>query len=88
MISHDPPALDGVDLVRKLPRGEGIRRLAATEDRMGLGLGVMSALADRVEFRHPRGGGREPTSASRLASDRPFTCTETLPRRSTSSMAP
>jgi len=39
--------------------GCGFRRLAATEDRMGLGLAVMSALADRVEFRSPRDGGTE-----------------------------
>jgi anti-sigma regulatory factor (Ser/Thr protein kinase) len=40
-------------------RGEGLHRLAAAEDRMGLGLAVMSALADRVEFRSPRDGGTE-----------------------------
>jgi anti-sigma regulatory factor (Ser/Thr protein kinase) len=39
--------------------GEGFQRLAVTEDRMGLGLAVMSALADRVEFRSPRDGGTE-----------------------------
>jgi DNA-binding NarL/FixJ family response regulator len=27
VISHDPPALDGIDLVRKLPRGKGARRV-------------------------------------------------------------
>lgn len=39
--------------------GDGFQRLAAAEDRMGLGLAVMSALADRVEFRSPRDGGTE-----------------------------
>jgi serine/threonine-protein kinase RsbW len=39
--------------------GSGFRRVAAPDDRMGLGLAVMSALADRVEFRSPRNGGTE-----------------------------
>jgi serine/threonine-protein kinase RsbW len=52
--------------------GEGIRQLAASEDRMGLGLGVMSALADRVEFRHPRGGGTEVKMCFRRSEEAPF----------------
>jgi serine/threonine-protein kinase RsbW len=52
--------------------GEGIRQLAASEDRMGLGLGVMSALADRVEFRHPRGGGTEVKMCFRRSEDAAF----------------
>lgn len=37
--------------------GEGIRHVAATDDRMGVGLAVISALADRAEFQSlPEGG--------------------------------
>lgn len=39
--------------------GDGFQQVAVAEDRMGLGLAVMSALADRVEFRSPRDGGTE-----------------------------
>jgi serine/threonine-protein kinase RsbW len=52
--------------------GAGIRKLAASEDRMGLGLGVMSALADRVEFRTPRGGGTEVKMCFRRSDEAPF----------------
>jgi serine/threonine-protein kinase RsbW len=39
-------------------RGSGIRQVAAgSEDRMGLGLAVISALADRAEFQSEGGGG-------------------------------
>lgn len=40
-------------------RGTGIRQLATSERGMGLGLGVMSALAQSVEFSSPSGGGTE-----------------------------
>jgi anti-sigma regulatory factor (Ser/Thr protein kinase) len=37
--------------------GSGIQRVAAAEERMGVGLAVISALADRAEFdRNPDGG--------------------------------
>jgi anti-sigma regulatory factor (Ser/Thr protein kinase) len=49
---------DRIDVLVR-DHGGGFRRLAAAEDRMGLGLAVMSALADRVEFRSPRDGGTE-----------------------------
>jgi len=39
--------------------GSGIRRIAASEDRMGLGLAVMTALASRTEFSNPPDGGTE-----------------------------
>jgi serine/threonine-protein kinase RsbW len=39
--------------------GRGITRISGGEDRMGLGLAVISALADSSEFRHPEGGGTE-----------------------------
>ena len=39
--------------------GRGIRQLAAGEDRMGLGLAVMTALASRTEFSTPHDGGTE-----------------------------
>ena len=39
--------------------GRGIRQLAAEEGRMGLGLGLMTALSTRVEFRSPHDGGTE-----------------------------
>lgn len=49
---------DRIDVLVR-DHGDGFRRLAAAEDRMGLGLAVMSALADRVEFRSPKDGGTE-----------------------------
>ena len=39
--------------------GRGIRQLAAGENRMGLGLAVMTALAARTEFSSPSDGGTE-----------------------------
>jgi anti-sigma regulatory factor (Ser/Thr protein kinase) len=39
--------------------GRGIRQLAASENRMGLGLAVMTALAARIEFSSPPDGGAE-----------------------------
>lgn len=42
-----------------IDHGSGIRRISSAEDRMGLGLAVISALADSSEFRHPEGGGTE-----------------------------
>jgi serine/threonine-protein kinase RsbW len=39
--------------------GEGIRGVAAPTDRMGVGLAVISALADRATFTSPREGGTE-----------------------------
>lgn len=51
-------AADRIDVLVR-DHGDGFRRLAAAEDRMGLGLAVMSALADRVEFRSPKDGGTE-----------------------------
>lgn len=52
--------------------GIGIRQLAASENRMGLGLGVMSALADRVEFRTPRDGGTEVKMCFRRSDEAAF----------------
>ncbi len=40
-------------------RGAGIRSLAPSEDRMGVGLALIDALADRVELRAVPGGGTE-----------------------------
>jgi serine/threonine-protein kinase RsbW len=64
----------GPDVVEVVVRddGAGIRKLAASEDRMGLGLGVMSALADRVEFRTPREGGTEVKMCFRRSDEAPF----------------
>lgn len=42
-----------------IDRGSGITRISGGEDRMGLGLAVISALASSSEFRHPAGGGTE-----------------------------
>jgi serine/threonine-protein kinase RsbW len=39
--------------------GSGLRRISGGEDRMGLGLAVISALASQSEFRRPEGGGTE-----------------------------
>jgi serine/threonine-protein kinase RsbW len=38
-------------------RGGGIQQLSSSEDRMGVGLAVISALTDRAEFESPAGGG-------------------------------
>lgn len=47
---------DGVDVVVR-DHGSGIKRVAPGEDRMGVGLAVISALADRAEFvTGPEGG--------------------------------
>jgi hypothetical protein len=42
-----------------IDHGRGLTRISGGEDRMGLGLAVISALADSSEFRHPEGGGTE-----------------------------
>ncbi|WP_249010847.1 ATP-binding protein [Conexibacter sp. DBS9H8] len=39
--------------------GSGLRRISGGEDRMGLGLAVISALASQSEFRRPEEGGTE-----------------------------
>jgi hypothetical protein len=54
--------IDATDVgvsVRVVDHGTGITRISGGEDRMGLGLAVISALADSSEFRHPEGGGTE-----------------------------
>ncbi len=43
--------------VAVIDEGEGIRHVAATDDRMGVGLAVISALADRAEFQSRSAGG-------------------------------
>ena len=49
---------DGLDaLIRD--RGSGIRRIPAFPERTGLGLAVMSSLADRAEFADRAGGGTD-----------------------------
>src|SRR5262249_22185937 len=49
-------------------RGGGIRRVSAPDERMGVGLAVISALADRAEFEsHPDGGTAVRMSFSRGA---------------------
>jgi serine/threonine-protein kinase RsbW len=45
--------------VRVRDHGSGIRRVATSDDRMGVGLAVISALTNRAEFRSPPGGGTE-----------------------------
>jgi len=49
---------DGVSVIVG-DRGRGIRRVMANEDRMGLGLAVISALADKAEFANSDAGGTE-----------------------------
>jgi serine/threonine-protein kinase RsbW len=51
----------GIDLIVVTVRdhGRGIRQLAAGDDRMGLGLAVITALAARTEFSNPSDGGTE-----------------------------
>jgi len=48
----------GVDVLVQ-DRGGGIRRVVPASDRMGLGLAVISSLADRAEFVRRPGGGTE-----------------------------
>jgi serine/threonine-protein kinase RsbW len=58
MIVEVEAAADGIS-VAVIDRGSGITRISGGEDRMGLGLAVISALASSSEFRHPDGGGTE-----------------------------
>jgi anti-sigma regulatory factor (Ser/Thr protein kinase) len=51
-------ATDGLD-VRVQDRGGGIRRVAAAEDRMGVGLALISALASSAEFSSSPDGGTD-----------------------------
>jgi anti-sigma regulatory factor (Ser/Thr protein kinase) len=46
---------DGVEAT-VVDHGSGIRDLTASEDRMGVGLAIISALTDRAEFAGPAGG--------------------------------
>ncbi len=50
---------DGSFDVAVRDHGTGIRRIAAAEDRMGIGLAVISALAGRAEFESAPGEGTE-----------------------------
>jgi serine/threonine-protein kinase RsbW len=56
---------DRVDIVVR-DNGTGIRRLSSPTDHMGLGLALISALADQAEFRSPAGGGTEVRMRFRL----------------------
>jgi serine/threonine-protein kinase RsbW len=58
MIVEIDASRDGVSAA-VVDRGSGITRISGGEDRMGLGLAVISALASSSEFRHPEGGGTE-----------------------------
>lgn len=49
---------DSVDIVVR-DSGTGIRRLSSGGDHMGLGLALISALADHAEFNSPTDGGTE-----------------------------
>lgn len=49
---------DRVDVVVR-DTGTGIRRLSSGPDHMGLGLALISALADQAEFNSPSDGGTE-----------------------------
>lgn len=49
---------DGIN-VTVTDSGSGITRVAGGQDRMGLGLALISALADRAEFVTPEAGGTE-----------------------------
>jgi serine/threonine-protein kinase RsbW len=49
---------NGVDVLVR-DRGSGIQRVASSEDRMGVGLAVISALADRAEFLSGPDGGTD-----------------------------
>ena len=56
---------DRVDIVVR-DEGTGIRRLSSPADHMGLGLALISALADQAEFRSPPAGGTEVRMRFRL----------------------
>jgi serine/threonine-protein kinase RsbW len=49
---------DGIDATVR-DWGGGIQQVGPSEERMGVGLGVISALADRAEFISPPDGGTE-----------------------------
>ncbi|MBV9474078.1 MAG: ATP-binding protein [Solirubrobacterales bacterium] len=49
---------EGIHVVVR-DRGGGMRKVASSEDRMGVGLAVISALADRAEFLSAPDGGTE-----------------------------
>jgi serine/threonine-protein kinase RsbW len=51
-------------------RGLGMGRVAAADEHMGLGIAVISALADRVEFDHTAGGTRVRMSFARRGEGR------------------
>jgi serine/threonine-protein kinase RsbW len=55
-------------------RGDGFRRANSSEDRLGTGIAVISALADRAEFFNVLGGGTEVrvTFSRRVGVDRPL----------------
>ena len=74
---------DRVDIVVR-DRGTGIRRLSSAADHMGLGLALISALADQAEFRTPPGGGTEVRMRFRLedeATDAGFPSDDQWPGR-------
>jgi serine/threonine-protein kinase RsbW len=52
------PATDCME-ISVSDRGDGIRGVVASHDRMGVGMAVISALADRSEFASLPGGGTE-----------------------------
>jgi serine/threonine-protein kinase RsbW len=56
----------GVEVIVR-DRGGGIRSVAATQARVGVGLAVISALADRAEFRTGPEGGTEVRMSFRSA---------------------
>jgi serine/threonine-protein kinase RsbW len=80
LIVHLTATDDGVEVVVR-DRGRGIQQILPTEDRMGVGLAVISALADRAEFLTASGGGTEVRMAFRRrdARDEPSQQTETAP---------
>lgn len=59
-------SLDGVLEVSIEDRGAGITHIAVSEERMGVGLAVISALADRAQFEK----GREAGTTVRMSFDR------------------
>jgi len=59
---------DGIDVL-VADRGTGITRLSSAGDHMGLGLALISALADQAEFTSPNDGGTEVRMRFRRAED-------------------
>lgn len=74
---------DGVEAT-VTDRGRGITRISPADYHMGLGLAVISALADRTQFRRPEDGGAQVT----MFFGAPLSGTDALARPDTAAAPP